>query len=260
MHLFVLTTWLLAACSSEPPAEPALSTVPSAGPSAAGPSAAAPSAPVVPTAQVDRVEGWGAVLETGGTWYRSRPGSQAAGPKGLITLTPTGSTGACGEVIEPAPGAMVILPEGAKPGTIEEAPAIQAALVKRAAWRLDELLPAADLFTPAPVSPEPSRARGVTIGSVAKVRRHLAPPVLIAAGHRECTGIVAVLSGDAGQALAQHQLPDTCAPLRVLPPSDLDGDGQLELVAWSPGRAALYRFIEGPGDPRLVLLADWTCK
>lgn len=205
-------------------------------------------------------EGWGAVMWADDTWYSTGGGSLAAGPKAAIELQPTGSTGLCGSVIGDPQGAMIVLPQGAPTPELIAAPAIQAAMVERAAWRLDELLPDADRFSPAPTSPDPSRARGVTVGSVAKTRRHGAPPVLVAAGHRDCTGIIAVLTADASQALTHDTLTDSCEPLRVLPPTDLDGDGKREVAAWSRSRAALYRLDETPGDVALVRLADWTCK
>ncbi|NOY28072.1 MAG: hypothetical protein GXP62_19580 [Oligoflexia bacterium] len=216
-------------------------------------------APLPLLATVAPEPGWGAVMWQDGVWYRTGGGVLAASSRAAVTLKPTGSTGVCGDVVADPKGAMIVLPTGASPPALTPAPAIQAALVERAAWRLDELLPDLDRFSPAPSSPDPSRARGVEVGSVAKVRRHGAPPILVATGHRDCTGVIAVLSADASSALAYGTLDHACEPLRVLPPNDLDGDKARELVAWSRSRVALYRLVETPGSVSLVRLADWSC-
>ena len=246
---------LLVACSPAPSTTEPAPTPPVVAP------APAPSAELAALRARDLPQaGWGALLWLDETWYSTGGGTLAAGPKGTVTLAPTGSTGACGAIVADPAGAMITLPVGASAPTLTPAPAIQAALVERAAWRLDELLPTADRYTPLPTSPDPSRARGVVVGSVAKVRRHGAPPVLVAAGHRDCTGVIAVLDAEAGRVLAWDQLTGSCEPLRVLPPNDLDGDGHRELAAWSRGRAALYRLAEDASGVELERLADWTCK
>lgn len=236
------------ACSSTtaPPAEPE----------------AAPTAPAVDdrkaTSQPET--GWGALLYRDDAWMSTSDGTLAVGPKGASTLRPSGSLGACGAIVDDPAGAMFVLKAGASEPTIVPAPAIQANLVERSAWRLDELLPALDRFAPLPTSPDPSRSRGVNVGSVAKTRRTGAPPILIAAGHRECTGVIAVLDGDASSTLAWDSIDQACEPLRVMPANDLDGDGVREVGAWSRSRAVLYRMVETPGSVRLVRLADWTCS
>jgi hypothetical protein len=236
---------LLACASSEPPSTPAEEPQ---------------AAPDPRRASVALEEGWGALLFRDEVWMSTGPGSLAAGPKGIDALRPTGSLGGCGAIVEDPQGAMFVLKPGAVEAPIVAAPAIQANLVERAAWRLDELLPALDRFDPLPTSPDPSRSRGVNVGSVAKIRRHGAPPVLIASGHRGCTGVIAILSGDASETLAWDSLADACEPLRVFPPNDLDGDGVREVGAWSRSRATLYRMPETSGSVSLVRLADWTCR
>lgn len=219
------------------------------------------AAPVDPRrASVALEEGWGALLYRDDVWMSTGTGSLAAGPKGISALRPTGSLGGCGPIVEDPGGALFVLQPDAVEVPIVAAPAIQANLVERAAWRLDELLPALDRFDPLPNSPDPSRSRGVNVGSVAKIRRHGSPPVLIASGHRGCTGVIAVLNGDASETLAWDSLEDACEPLRVFPPNDLDGDGVREVGAWSRSRAMLFRMPETPGGVSLVRLADWTCK
>ncbi len=214
----------------------------------------------VPQAAVGHEEGWGAVLARDGSWYRTTTGDLAAGARAVVPLSGSGQQGACGEGIAPATGAMIIPPAGSPTPEIVPAPVVRAALVERAVWRLDELLPEADLFSPLVTTPDPTKGRGVELGSVAKVRRELAPPVLIAAGVRDCTGALAILDVDAGKVLTWHRIDGACETLRVLPPTDLDGDGHRELAAWSRSRVTLYRLTEGPGDPSLTLLADWTCR
>ena len=257
MQPMLLLAW--ACASSAPPTAPAETpapTAPPATPQVHQVSGAAPPA----QAQAIAEDGWGAILWREDTWYSTGGGSLGVGPKAVVPLAPTGSTGPCGAVIEDPQGAMITLKAGAATPEITPAPAIQAALVERAAWRLDELLPEVDRFTPLPTSPDPSKSRGVDVGSVAKVRRHGAPPMLVVGGHRECTGMVAILDADAGQILAWDSLPDACEPLRVLSPHDLDGDGHRELAVWSRSRAALYRLTEEPGRVTMVRLADWTCR
>lgn len=237
---------LLLACTSTAP--------PSAPPAAQTPATDSRRAEPAPE------PGWGALLFRDEVWMRTGGGEVAVGPKGAQTLQPTGSVGGCGPIVQEAEGAMFALPEGKPAPEITPAPPIQAATVERAAWRLDELLPPLDRFAPLPSSPDPSRSRGVNVGSVVKVRRPSAPPVLVATGYRECTGVLAVLSADAGQTLAYDLLDGACEPLRALAPSDLDGDGQRELGAWSRSRAALYRLADENRQPRLLRLGDWSCR
>ncbi len=233
---------------------------PDAQPDAAPDAAASTDPAAPPTATVALEDRWGAVLARDGQWFRTTPGDLAAGSRGVVTLQGTGTTDPCGEAIAPADGGMIIPPPGSPTPQVQPAPAILASLVERAAWRLDELLPEPDLYSPLVTSPDPTKGRGVDVGSVAKVRRHLAPPVLVAAGHRDCNGALALLSADASQVLGWHGFDNACEPLRVLPPTDLDGDGRRELAVWSRSRVLLYGFTEGPGDPSLTLLSEWTCR
>jgi hypothetical protein len=71
-----------------------------------------------------------------------------------------------------------------------------------------------------------------TVRTVLKQRRPSAPPVLLAVGDSDCTGMVALLNGD-GTPLTSDafELPGpACAPLAAMPPADFDGDGIRELV------------------------------
>jgi len=250
----MLQTLLLSlGCSPAPPAP---------APTASRPELAEPdvSKALAPKALVAEEPGWGAVMSVDGTWYRTGGGELAATPKGAVPLQPSGSIGPCGDVIAEATGAMIVLKAGATAPAITPAPPIQAALVERAAWRLDELLPAMDPFSPAPTSQDPSRARGVEVGSVAKARQVGGPPILVTAGHRGCAGVIAVLDAEATRVLSYDVLDQACEPLRVLPLNDLDGDGRREVAAWSRSRTALYRLDESQGKANLVRLADWTCK
>ncbi|MCB9780085.1 MAG: hypothetical protein H6742_16080 [Alphaproteobacteria bacterium] len=256
--LAILT--LLLACD---PVEVTPTAAPAAGPSATDPvteATAVTEAPGGPPAAKESLEdGWGALLVHDGQWFRTNDGAVAVGRKGIVPLTGTGEQGPCGELVAEPAGAMIVLKGDGAGVEVPEAPAIQAALVERAAWRMDELLPDLDPFAPAPEAGVPSRSRGVEVGSVVKARRKNAPPVLIATGHRECRGVLAILDLEASEVLVQDSLPDTCDKVRVLPPADLDGDGNRELAAWSEHHVVLYRLDEKPGSVGLTRLARWRC-
>jgi hypothetical protein len=66
-----------------------------------------------------------------------------------------------------------------------------------------------------------------------------------------------VLDAGAETAIDHARLSDTCAPLRLLPPGDYDGDGSLDAVVYSEERIAAFSV-----DPRagaLRALGDWSC-
>lgn len=71
-----------------------------------------------------------------------------------------------------------------------------------------------------------------TVRTVLKQRRANAPPVLLAVGDSDCTGLVALLDGDGAPLFSDTvALPGPrCAPLAAMPPADLDADGVRELT------------------------------
>ncbi len=206
-------------------------------------------------------EGWGAVFWRDGVASRSGGGDGLLGPAGAGSAKLTGASGPCGAVLEGAPArAAVALPAGKTPPTLPESPATRADLVERAAWRLDEVLPPRDRFSPAIESPDPALQRGVRVASVAKTRRTGAPPVLLSSGARDCVGVVAALDQEASKTLSWDQIPELCEPLSLLPAADLDGDGAREVVGYSEARVMLWRIEEKPGVFRLIRAGDWRCE
>jgi hypothetical protein len=143
--------------------------------------------------------------------------------------------------------------------TIIKTPAIRAHLVERAAWRLDEVLPPRDKFSPAVSSTAPSEQRGVKVGSVAKTRRHGAPPVLISTGVRDCTAAIAVVDAKAERTLAHDRVAGVCSPLRVLPAAQLDAQNGREFAVFNETDVILYRLLEDGGRIRLTRLGEWRC-
>lgn len=248
--------FLLACSSPNPPASPP---------------AEAPVRTTAPIPTVDAAtlslatagaEGWGAVFWRDGQASRVGGGSAVLGATGAATVS-EGGPGACGGVqITGAPErAAIALPARltAAAQSPPEAPSNPAYLVERAAWRLDEQLPARDAFSPATSAPDPALQRGVHVASAVKTRRPGAPPVIVASGARECHGVVAVLDADASAALVADRLDDLCEPLALLPAADLDGDGTREIVAWNQDRVVLYRLGDGT-RPTLTRIGDWRCS
>lgn len=237
-----------------------------AAPSAIEPAPAA-EAPAARAAEERRVAvdtavgaAWGAVFWREERAWRQGGGEALIGPGGVGVATAGAEQGACGVALSGAPQrAVLALPAGVAPTALPEAPATRADLVERAAWRLDEALPPRDRFSPATSSTDPALQRGVRVGSVVKTRRANAPPLLFAAGSRECAAALVVLDQEAKEVLAWDRLEQVCDPLTLLPTADYDGDGQRELVAYTAGRVLLYRLAEGSGAPRLTRIGDWRC-
>jgi hypothetical protein len=242
------------------------------GAETASPKKDAPAAAIAPAgprgssdraaqAVVKEEAGWGAVF-----WRLDQPwkvggGDAVASPITASKVVPSGGLGSCGGVAikgAPARSALAIPAGAAVPGVVK-APAIQAHVVERAAWRLDEVLPKRGKYSPIESSKEPARQRGVHVGSVAKTRRYGAPPILITTGVRECTGAVAILTASGDRALAYDRLPGVCESMRVIPATDMDGDGNREFAVFNDTHVALYRIDAKPGQIELTRLGTWTC-
>jgi hypothetical protein len=204
--------------------------------------------------------GWGAVF-----WREGRPvavggGARLIGPVGVADAA-RGGPGPCGgEWADGAPArAVLALPTGVHGDAPTKPPAVPAGLVEAAAWRLDEALPAAERFTPVDPAAAPARQRGVEVGSVIKLRRTGGPPVILTVGARGCAGAALLLDATGARAVDELRIPGACAPLKALPPADLDGDGALETALYSDEQVVLVRIPMDPARAALEALGSWSC-
>ena len=243
---------LMLACTGEP--QPNLGPSPTAEP-------AAKARIDAPEAEHRTEKGWGAMFWRNGTAWKVGGGLIVVGPKRAAKVRTAGETLACDGVATKGapPHGAVVLPLNSPIPTVPQTPAIQAHRVERAAWRLDEVLPPQGRFASRVTSTSPSKQRGVEVGSVTKTRRRGAPPILIATGVRDCTGVVTLTDLKAEGVIVYDRLPHSCKPLRVLPALDYDGDGQREFAVFSDERVAIYRLTEGPGRLGMTRLADFRC-
>lgn len=217
-----------------------------------------PSAPPAPEA----APGWGAVLHVDGTAWLVGGGDTVVGPKATGPATRTeGPPGRCGgqALTNPPPNAVLSPPTGSTVTAPVKPPAVPAPVVEAAVWRLDELLPAPDAYTPMDPTAEPARQRGVDMGSLVKTRRHAAPPILLAAGTRSCGGALAVLDAKATKVHDSIAVPELCGTARVLPPADLDGDGNMETALFTDERVVAARIHSTGSTVRLEKLGEWGC-
>lgn len=239
-----------------------------------GPSSSdeAPPSPIAPVkaakalqgataAEVALEDGWGGVFWRQGQAWQVGGGTVLTTPTEARVVTTSGEPMICGGLaVKSAPArAALALPGGAPLPTFDRVPAIRAHLVERAAWRLDEVLPPRDRYSPAGSSSQPARQRGVHVGSVAKTRRHGAPPVLLTTGVRDCTAAVAVLDAKSEHILAYDRVGEVCETLRVLPATDLDGKPGREFAVFNDTVVVLYRMTERAGRVGLTRIGHWRC-
>lgn len=218
--------------------------------------------PEPPATTAHSSEGWGAVFWRGEVAWKVGGGDTVVGPRSLSTSRPRADTPAkCGGVAidDAAPHAVLALPVGKSGNTPTKPAVITAAIVETAAWRLDEKLPARDRYAPAAPETNPALQRGVALGSVVKVRRFGGPPVLAVGGSRDCTGILALLNREATQVLASVTVPEMCGTPRVLPPADIDGDGQLETALFTDTHILLARLPLTSAEASITPLQTWSC-
>ena len=157
------------------------------------------------------------------------------------------------------PNAVVVLPEG-RVGDVPQKPSvIPASTVEAAAWRMDELLPGRDRFTPVDPDAAPALQRGVELGSVVKVRRYGGPPVVLVGGRRGAVGGLVLVDHTASAVEAQLLVDGFESTPRVLPPTDLDGDGELETALFTDRRVVLARLQLTPASAALTGLESWVC-
>jgi len=222
----------------------------------------APAAPSIPAVESSG-EGWGAVFWDGPVAWRVGGGLDTIGPRGRATATVRDPTvGYCGgqALDNAAPHAVITAPEGVSGDAPKKPAVISAATVEAAAWRLDDVLPGRDRFTPVDPDASPALQRGVEVGSVVKVRRYGGPPVLLVGGRRAEVGALLVLDKEATTVLAQVLVEGMSGTPRVLPPADLDGDGHLETALFSKHDTLLARVPLTPATAGLTALEYWSCS
>jgi hypothetical protein len=257
--MWTLSLYLWTGCGGPTEApEPPLTT--GSGSGSAATAKPEPSAPIdVPG------EGWGGVVWNGSTAYRiAGEGTIAVGPEAVATFTLApelpSRCGAPAMKGAPHAAAIVLPPAVATPPPPPPEPLpVAAATIEKVGWRLDEVLPPADRFTPNTPSKDVSQQRGVQVGTVVKMRRQGGPPWLLASGTRNCDGGFVVLDATASRTLVAERIP-TCDTLRVLNPSDLDGDGNAELAVFDDDSVYVYRIRPERGQPRVERLGRWSCR
>ena len=207
-------------------------------------------------------DGWGAMFWRQATAWKVGGGDVVVGPREAASVRTSGESLVCkGVAAKGAPkGGALVLPEGSAVPEVKRAAAIQAHRVERAAWRLDEVLPARSKYAAKVPSTSPTQQRGIEVGSVTKTRRYGAPPFLIATGVRQCAGAVIFTDLKAEKTLAYDNLSGTCGSLRVIPAEDYDADGQREFAVFSEDTVAAYRIVETPGNLSLTRIGSWSCK
>ena len=232
--------------SGSPPAAPARVTGPSSG----------------LKAQKALEDGWGAMFWRNATAWKVGGGDVVLGPRDAATVRTSGDPLVCGGVAaKGAPkGGALVLPAGAKLTEMKKSPAIQAHRVERAAWRLDEVLPAKSKYAAKVPSTSPSQQRGINVGSVAKTRRYGSPPFLLATGVRDCAAAVVFTDLNAEKILAYDQLSGTCNPPRVIAAADYDGDGNREFAVFTEDLVVAYRILDSPGQFTMTRIGEWSCK
>jgi hypothetical protein len=192
--------------------------------------------------------GWGAVLWEGDTAWLLGGGDTVVSPRATApALRADGPPNRCGgvQLRDPLEHAVLSPPAGRTVAAPSKPPAVPAPVVEAAVWRL--------------ATPTHSTMRGVDMGSLVKTRRHAAPPVLVASGTRSCGGALAVLDAKATKVLASIAVPGLCGTARVLPPADLDGDGNVETALFTADRVVAARLLDQGGTVRLEKLGDWSC-
>jgi hypothetical protein len=151
---------------------------------------------------------------------------------------------------------------------IAKPPLTPANLTTQARARLSDLA-MADLRDKRGAPVPEDQAPQATLRTLVKVRRTGSPPLYLASGEAGCRGFVALLDTEATLTLA-HDVVDvpgpTCAPMAALPPTDLDGDGRLEVVARAgngePGTGvlrAIWRADTGKPSLERVWKAAYSC-
>jgi hypothetical protein len=146
---------------------------------------------------------------------------------------------------------------------------VTAAIAERAGFRMREVLGGQST-----IEIDPARSAGVSVRSLVKVRRHLAPPVYVAVatkgahgipdatGQRspvlkaeDCTAAIAVFDAELARVIDSKVLPaaaTTCAVPSIAGPVDLDGNDHLDvLVHGQDGKKGFRGWFEIGADGKL---------
>jgi len=169
---------------------------------------------------------------------------QVWGPNGTVTRVPSPGKGGAALLGEAGP---LWITDRELPAVDKGGP-VSAVLVERAGFRFREILgsrPTGEI--------DPVRGAGVSIRSMVKVRRSLAPPVYVAvatagahgipgasgrspvSSPADCFAAIAVLDHEAEATLATMPIPgaaESCAVPVLTAPVDRDGDGGLDILVY----------------------------
>lgn len=130
----------------------------------------------------------------------------------------------------------ILLTQSGTPTEFPKSPAVQAAFVERAGWRLGELLGKPKGILPGGEQVnEPALHQGIRVRSVAKTRRS-GPPWMTIVGQRGPDIGVLLTDKSVTKVFASTIISHASVPtmsLRTLPVWDVDGDGDQELVIYA---------------------------
>ncbi len=217
------------------------------------------STPAPDASRGDGPDGWGAVFWKDGQAARIGQGSVLVGRGGVSAAAEADGDGVCGgRMLSGAPELtrLSVSPKGEPPELPAQAKVL-ATTATQAVSQLQGVLPEGDRFTP--YVDDPTHFFGMTVGTVAKTRRHMAPPVLLASAVRDGRAALGVLDR-AGEELHQGLLLEGWTErAHLLPTADYNGDGAREVVLYGPQDVALFSMDETGRNPSLTLVHRWTC-